>query len=462
MVQPINFYAGGIGGAAEPIRAAYISDPRVEITNALLQQGTDTSPVHGWGEGVVRALAAALGGWQRGRVNREYQDRAKAYNDTVAGAVEKGGDFGQVAQALAANPDTAQLGLELRLKQMDSQAQNAGKQVRTLTPAEAQQMGLDPTGVYQVDGYGNIKRAQDPEKPPFEGAIRGPDGRWVVDPNFLQARQQIAAAGRAPAAPRAQWVDVKDQQGNVIGQRDVTSGKFDAAPGYAGAGGLNKDAASVEGKIRDDFGQATKDFAPVQTGYQKVLAASKNPSATSDVALIFGFMKILDPTSVVREGEYATAQQAAGVPDQIVNLYNRIVSGERLNDQQRKEFTATARQQYEVQRTIYRRTKDAYRGIAKRSSVNPDNAVVDMELPDDQAPAGPQPGAGGPNLDTPSMGAPGAQPSPAASQAPAAPGSADGIPAFSDPNDPKLKAMPSGSVFWAVKPDGTRTMKFVP
>jgi hypothetical protein len=36
-------------------------------------------------------------------------------------------------------------------------------------------------------------------------------------------------------------------------------------------------------------------------------------------------MKMLDPTSVVREGEFATAQNAASIPIKIVNMYNKAL-----------------------------------------------------------------------------------------------------------------------------------------
>ena len=38
------------------------------------------------------------------------------------------------------------------------------------------------------------------------------------------------------------------------------------------------------------------------------------PDAAGDMALIFSYMKMLDPNSTVREGEYATAQDAGSIP----------------------------------------------------------------------------------------------------------------------------------------------------
>ncbi|WP_204128690.1 hypothetical protein, partial [Pseudomonas ogarae] len=76
--------------------------------------------------------------------------------------------------------------------------------------------------------------------------------------------------------------------------------------------------------------------------YGQIAQAAKTPSAQNDLALIFSYMRMLDPASVVREGEFATAQNAAGVPDQIRNAYNKAVNGERLNPEQRTGFVSSA------------------------------------------------------------------------------------------------------------------------
>jgi hypothetical protein len=99
-------------------------------------------------------------------------------------------------------------------------------------------------------------------------------------------------------------------------------------------------------KLADDFARDSKDFVQRGQSYGTVLAAAKDPSAAGDLSLIFAYMKMLDPGSVVREGEFATAQNTAGVPDRIRNLYNRIISGERLNPNQRAEFVNQAKAVY--------------------------------------------------------------------------------------------------------------------
>jgi len=61
-------------------------------------------------------------------------------------------------------------------------------------------------------------------------------------------------------------------------------------------------------------------------------------------------MKILDPSSTVREGEYATAQNTVGVTDKIRNAYNKAIDGSFLTDDQVRGYTATAESLAEVRR----------------------------------------------------------------------------------------------------------------
>lgn len=138
--------------------------------------------------------------------------------------------------------------------------------------------------------------------------------------------------------------------------------------------------ANVEETLRKEVSNTTKDYRTVREASASLEALSKNPSAASDIAIIFSFMKILDPQSVVREGEFATAQNAAGVPDRVVNVYNRILSGQRLNDNQRNDFLTQARSLAQTQSQQYQRVIDQYRDTAQRLRVDPRNVILDQEL----------------------------------------------------------------------------------
>lgn len=62
------------------------------------------------------------------------------------------------------------------------------------------------------------------------------------------------------------------------------------------------------------------------------------------IAMVYKFMKSLDPASVVKEGEFITAEQSSGLPTQVSNFYNKLVKGERLEPGQILEFVNTAQQ----------------------------------------------------------------------------------------------------------------------
>lgn len=111
--------------------------------------------------------------------------------------------------------------------------------------------------------------------------------------------------------------------------------------GLSGGGGVpDKDRFDMEKKLRDEYVKNTGDFITVQDAARKLDAAED--SAAGDLSLVFSYMKMLDPGSVVREAEFANAQNAAGVPDRIRNIWNKALTGERLSPDQRAEFKAQA------------------------------------------------------------------------------------------------------------------------
>lgn len=142
-----------------------------------------------------------------------------------------------------------------------------------------------------------------------------------------------------------------------------------------------------------------KRFDDVRASYDRVRAAARRESGAGDLGLIFGFMKMLDPGSVVREGEFANAENTAGVPDRIRNLYNRVISGERLNDDQRKEFIATAGDLYNAESDRMKGLNERYSGIAGQYNLDPSRIIVQPPVYDPlnlggeagQAPAGVDP-----------------------------------------------------------------------
>jgi hypothetical protein len=147
--------------------------------------------------------------------------------------------------------------------------------------------------------------------------------------------------------------------------------------------------------LADDFTRDSKDFISRAQSLNTILAASKDPSPAGDLALIFAYMKMLDPGSTVREGEFANAQNAAGVPDQIRNIYNRAMSGERLNPRQRADFTNRARNIYSNAKRMHQGTVRTYTDRARIAGVPSEMVVRDYTEGVEDAPAVATDGEGG-------------------------------------------------------------------
>lgn len=150
-----------------------------------------------------------------------------------------------------------------------------------------------------------------------------------------------------------------------------------------------KDQLNTEGKLRDDFNNAMKPISEMSYSFQRLNAAQDD--AAGDLALIFNYMKMLDPGSAVREGEFANAQNAAGVPDQIRNQWNKLKSGERLNPEQRISFKTQAAKILEPYKKQGERLRTTYTSEAKRIGIEP--SAIFLSAPEEEQPqTAPRPG----------------------------------------------------------------------
>ena len=134
-----------------------------------------------------------------------------------------------------------------------------------------------------------------------------------------------------------------------------------------------------EDKLRDDFRSESKEFVKVRDAYGRIL--STDASAAGDLALIFNYMKILDPGSVVREGEFATAQNSAGVPTRIRAQYNKIKSGERLAPETRADFLQQAQNLYLTSADSQSYLESEYQTYAEEYGFKPSRIVTKYGTP---------------------------------------------------------------------------------
>lgn len=227
----------------------------------------------------------------------------------------------------------------------------------------------------ELDASGNIIREQRLAK---GVAPRQAEGPTAEERNVSATERRLAQAEKqgliTPEEARAKRREL------ALGGGKPGKGQMDSP----------KDRFEGENKLRDEWNAQSKNFTTVRDAYSKVLAAGERvktqPSAAADIAMIFAYMRMLDPNSVVREGEFATAQNAAGIPDRVRNMYNRAMDGNMLNNKQRAEIEGEARKVFQQQRKSQDEVDKRYKGMAERAGLDPQNVVADMATPGELPP----------------------------------------------------------------------------
>ena len=151
-------------------------------------------------------------------------------------------------------------------------------------------------------------------------------------------------------------------------------------------------------KLRKEFtgNKSIKDFKDQDAAFGRIVSSAKPReingkvyySGASDLALIFNYMKVLDPGSVVRESEFRSAEQAKAwlrdteaegvfsVPPEVKRQIDKATTGAFLTPTQRNEFVSKAADLYEGALKGYDDAIKDYTRIAEYSDL-----PVDIVLP---------------------------------------------------------------------------------
>ena len=134
--------------------------------------------------------------------------------------------------------------------------------------------------------------------------------------------------------------------------------------------------------LRDQYVKLASPFIAQRDAHGRVMASASNPDSAGDLALIFNYMKVLDPGSVVRESEFATAAASGSFGERIKALVGRISAGERLSGEMRADFVRRSKKLYQQAQADNRTLTKQYSGLAKRAKVNPENVVFEIKITD--------------------------------------------------------------------------------
>lgn len=389
-------------------------------------------------KGGPNAIGALLRGIQRGRLSRQQQGRQTAQDERLAGQQQSLDEYrrsqmenqgrqrkqqfmGQFNTALGGvdDPDAVRALIDF----YGGQAQDFGVDrpaleqfaMQTATPnrlmtrkvskrwdkmsAEQKEMAQRTQASLLIDGQ-KIEYSQ--WSPLVGGMVDPKTGAYpqaapaeMFDGNTPEKAHLVAFA-RRKGKTVDQLTDVEIQQATktfrqaddrppdpMLGEiRELTAANLRAQQQAVASGALAPAQFGQAQQLGNDYVQETKSFWIQRSAFQQVLSANPSPtSPAGHMALIFAYMKLLDPNSVVRETEYANAQNASAVPDRIRNLYNRIVDGALLTPRQIADFRNQARDIYLGAKTGASQIKAVYDQRAVAQGLPPDRVTYMLDDP---------------------------------------------------------------------------------
>jgi hypothetical protein len=130
--------------------------------------------------------------------------------------------------------------------------------------------------------------------------------------------------------------------------------------------------------LRDDYNRDLKqlEWPSIQGSMARIQSSGKDASPAGDLALIYNFVKMLDPGSVTRESEFAIAANAAPLLDRYgLEKYSRVWKGERLTQGQRDDLVKRARGIFNEIKTQKGEIDSLYRGRAQRYNIPADDIL---------------------------------------------------------------------------------------
>lgn len=136
-----------------------------------------------------------------------------------------------------------------------------------------------------------------------------------------------------------------------------------------------KERAQIEQSYRKEFNALNTAYNEIKRSRGNILSSLQQNSAAGDLAAATSLMKMLDPGSVVRESELGMAQNATGAIDRVYNYAQMLSNGQRLNQQQRKEYVQLANELFANSDNEFKTRAGEYTRVAKDYGLKPENIV---------------------------------------------------------------------------------------
>ena len=130
-----------------------------------------------------------------------------------------------------------------------------------------------------------------------------------------------------------------------------------------------------------DYNQITSKYTQMRSALEQALSRNDDKSkVAADQAIITLYNKILDPTSVVREGEYARSVEGQSAINYTTGIYERLKQGgSGLTDSDRQEMVDTARRLLLSIQPMINEKIESYSSIADNYGLDTKNIIQEND-----------------------------------------------------------------------------------
>lgn len=335
---------------------------RSDIMAYLLEQNTPDNmiaqPPRTVGEGVARAAGMGLDALMARNVSRQKQAELAARNNALADALFPAGEGGapdprreMVAQLLETGAVDPSVFGEPIAKNLGFGGPPEAPTIHEAFDKTGRKAYVQWTGTDQDFGFGpgwaplggSEALANDKKPTPYTdlGKVTADEQAGILTPEQAQAERERLSG------PQIEFNDI---------------------------GGLRKEIQSLP-----SYKNAAQAF-PI---YRAMVETAPNKTRASDLNLVYGLGKIMDPTSVVREGEMIMVKDTASLPDWLIGEINRLNGGQALQEDTRNAILAEAGTRMKAYLQAWELDAEQYKGIVDRYGLNPADVLPDLgEIPE--------------------------------------------------------------------------------
>lgn len=217
-----------------------------------------------------------------------------------------------------------------------------------------------PRIAYRSDAVGGRPAA--PAKPISETEWRASEAQRLKAAGKISDDDVVAAImGSVPVEA------VQTPGGPQFVQRSQAVGKTPAPPATAGESAFSR-ATTLRKEITSSI--PLRQYQQALPNYQGMVDAAGRDTKAADLNLVYGFAKMLDPDSVVREGEAVMVKNTASLPDWLQGYISQVNGGAALKPDTRKALMSEAYGRVKAYEDAARRAADRFGPIIDRAQLN--------------------------------------------------------------------------------------------